>query len=125
MFDKKAFMSEYNKKYFASHRAYYLRWRRKFTKENPEYGSWMKVRSRCLNKKSHNYKWYGGRGIKVLYKSYAEFRQDVGPKPDSSFSIDRINNNRHYEPGNCRWATYIEQAANRRKPRSIKCAPCT
>lgn len=80
-----------------------------------EYLIWYKMINRCYNKNSHNYKWYGGKGVKVLYKSFIDFYNDLGPRPSLSYSIDRINPNGNYAKGNCRWANAHEQRVNRRK----------
>ena len=81
-----------------------------------EYTTWCGMRQRCQNKNSSNYKDYGGRGIKVCdrWSNYQAFLEDVGRKPPGT-SLDRIDVNKGYEPGNVRWATAHEQALNKRK----------
>jgi hypothetical protein len=77
------------------------------------------MKSRCLNVRCRNYNRYGGRGIRVAQvwiDSYEAFLAHVGRRPTPRHSIDRIENEGHYEPGNVRWATPSEQARNRRPP---------
>lgn len=86
-------------------------------KHSPEYNIWLHIKQRCTNPKSKSYSYYGGRGIKICEKwinSFQEFYNDMGPRPDSTHSIERINNNLGYNKLNCRWATKTEQARNTR-----------
>lgn len=83
----------------------------------PEYGSWLAMKDRCLNPRSSNYPNWGGRGIKIhppWVGDFMTFYQDVGPRPSPSHSLDRIDNEKGYEPGNVRWATKKQQSDNRR-----------
>lgn len=80
----------------------------------PEFSSWAGMMDRCHNEKSNAYKLYGARGLHVCerWHDFATFLADMGPRPPGT-SIDRIDNARGYEPGNCRWATATQQARNR------------
>jgi hypothetical protein len=81
-----------------------------------EYICWSGMRVRCSNSKRPDWKDYGGRGIAVCerWNSFATFCADMGPRPSRAHSLDRIDNDGNYEPGNCRWATPKEQRHNRR-----------
>jgi len=80
------------------------------------YNSWSSAWSRCSHITSPNYQWYGGKGITVCdrWRSFALFLADMGERPPGT-SLDRINSNGDYEPGNCRWATATEQNNYKRK----------
>ena len=80
----------------------------------PEYRAWASMKSRCYNEKCAGFKLWGGRGIIVCdrwLQSFDAFLADVGRRPSSRHSIDRINNDGNYEPGNVRWATQSEQSS--------------
>jgi hypothetical protein len=80
----------------------------------PEYAAYWDARERCRNPKVHNWMRYGGRGIKFLFTSFEKFYAHIGPRPSSTHSLDRIENDGNYEAGNVRWATKEQQNDNRR-----------
>jgi len=83
----------------------------------PEYNSWRAMIERCENPNHIGFKYYGGRGIKICARwrsSFEAFFADMGPKPSPRHTLDRKDNERGYEPDNCRWATPAEQRANQR-----------
>ena len=88
----------------------------------PEYQAWRNMIDRCTDSKRHDWHRYGGRGITVCQRwrnSYESFFADMGPRPSPQHSIDRIDNDGNYEPGNCRWATVAEQASNKSNNRYL------
>lgn len=88
-----------------------------------EYAAWTSMKSRCLNKNHHSYKNYGGRGITIFNlwtDNFPAFLAHIGRKPAANYSLDRINNDGNYEPGNIRWATFEQQAANTRRVKKAK-----
>ena len=87
-----------------------------------EYRSWINMKSRCFNPNNKYYSDYGGRGIAVCDRwknSFENFFADMGKKPSSDYSIDRIDNNSDYSAENCRWATNAEQQNNKSTNRLI------
>ncbi len=83
-------------------------------KASAEYTTYYRARTRCSNPNTLNYKYWGGRGIQFRFKDYQSFLEEVGRKPTPKHSLDRIDNDGHYEKGNVRWSTPKEQANNRR-----------
>jgi hypothetical protein len=92
-------------------------WRRKRSCGciKPTYDTWRGMMDRCTNPNHAKYEYYGGRGVTVCerWRDFNNFYADMGQRPDGR-TLDRIDGDRNYEPGNCRWATKAEQLANRR-----------
>ena len=92
---------------------------------HPDYLVWQNMKSRCCNKNNTAYSRYGGRGIKLhpsWSASFSNFIADMGPRPEPRklHSIERIDNDGHYEPGNVRWATAKDQNRNTRRNHYIE-----
>lgn len=87
-----------------------------------EYDSWRAMKSRCYRVNDAQWPNYGGRGIAVCDKWKNDFRafvHDVGPRPSRAHTIDRIDTDGDYEPGNCQWATKEQQGRNQRRNRMV------
>ena len=84
-------------------------------KWDPLYQAWRNMRGRCLSPNRPDYAYYGARGITVwpAWASYEQFAADVGPHPGVGWTLDRIDNDKGYLPGNVRWATRLTQSRNR------------
>jgi hypothetical protein len=83
-----------------------------------EYRTWERMISRCENPRASGYENYGGRGITICAEwrhDYSAFLAAMGRRPGAAYSLDRIDNDGNYEPGNCRWATRAEQNRNKRR----------
>lgn len=90
----------------------------------PEYTAWCNMRKRCADPKHESYPLYGGRGIRVAAAwaqadGFAAFAKHVGPRPSARHTLDRIDTNGNYEPGNVRWATRTEQTRSRRNATTL------
>lgn len=86
------------------------------TEKTPTYRSWREMIKRCTKEDHHKFHHYGGRGIKVCdrWRDFVNFLADMGERPQG-MTLDRIDNDGNYEPGNCRWADSKTQRANQRR----------
>lgn len=85
---------------------------------SPEYRAWRNMINRCERPATKEFKDYGARGIRVCPRwrsSFENFLADIGLRPSPNHSLDRVDNDGNYEPGNCRWATRLEQQHNKRR----------
>lgn len=89
-------------------------------RSTPTWRSWSSMRQRCTNKNLPHYRHYGGRGITVCerWSVFENFLADMGERPHGT-SIDRIDKDGNYEPGNCRWASNRQQQVNSRNARML------
>ena len=89
--------------------------------QHPAYSTWEAMWQRCRNPKDARYKHYGGRGIKVCQRwaKFEAFWADMGAAWQFGLSLDRIDNDSDYKPGNCRWATHRMQARNSQRTRMV------
>ena len=87
----------------------------------PTHETWRGMIDRCRNPLSKGWPYYGSRGIRVCDKwavSFKSFQEDMGERP-AGMTIDRIDNDRGYEPGNCQWSTYRQQRLNQTRTRRL------
>lgn len=92
----------------------------KYSRQTSTYHIWSNMLARCSNPRVPHYRYYGGRGISVCarWATFENFLADMGERPPG-LSLDRLNNDGNYEPGNCAWRTATEQVRNRRPRNSV------
>lgn len=90
-------------------------------KEEPEFHVWVNMRQRCNDPNCSAYRYYGGKGITVCdrWAKFANFIEDMGPRPTPKHILSRINDKKPYEPGNCQWTTWTERQNRRPDNRRI------
>jgi hypothetical protein len=111
-----------NARYYAANREKFRAQRRAYFAANPEQPIFFAAKQRCTDTNRKNYKDYGGRGIEFRLTSVEAMIAEIGKRPSgvnangyALYSLDRINNDGHYEHGNIRWATRAEQQRNQRR----------
>lgn len=90
--------------------------------KTPEHAAWRHMKDRCYNPKSQRYDRYGARGIQVCERwlnSFENFFADLGLRPSAEHSLERIDNDKDYEPSNCKWGTKDEQNSNKSNSRFL------
>lgn len=91
-------------------------------RNTPEYVAWANMVQRCHNQNHPKYNQYGARGIRICdrWSNFELFLEDMGWRPSSGYSLDRIDNDGNYEPTNCEWSTLKDQLNNRTISRMIE-----
>jgi hypothetical protein len=85
-----------------------------------EWAAYSAAKNRCQNPNADRFPEYGARGIEFRFQDFDSFWAELGPRPSPKHSVDRIDVEGHYEPGNVRWATQKEQCLNRRRARILE-----
>jgi hypothetical protein len=87
----------------------------KYSPKHYLYTAYRNAYNRCTNSKDKDFRWYGAVGVKWLFSSFEEFVVEIGERPTPEHTVDRIDPFGHYEPGNVKWATRLEQTLNQRR----------